>query len=260
MGFPGIIWGSLAKFCSTWHNGSSQACFCEGMTFYKAWFWWFQNFIFLNPFRFEVTGRHREFKLRKSLGLLLAEYIDVDFNWRKNRHEWPESSHFPFSMIQSDEQRGHNSQLVAGGSAPTLSYPKLKQVDVIHRGNPQLTWIHRNGQIGVAKSTLLLMEMSVTSKRRRRSKITISKRFGKVWRKYPKDVWDFPHGLKETVFFGGWWCFWGVDGAFRTDPVNQTPPSWRPKITQGWVKYRKLAQMPWEKHPKPGWFAVFFQG
>lgn len=31
-------------------------------------------------------------------------------------------------------------------------------------GNPQLTWIHRNGQIGVAKSTLLLMEMSVALK------------------------------------------------------------------------------------------------
>ena len=34
-------------------------------------------------------------------------------------------------MIQSAEQKGHNSQLVAGGSAPTLS-PKLKHTGGRH--------------------------------------------------------------------------------------------------------------------------------
>ena len=70
-------------------------------------------------------------------------------------------------------------------------------------------WIHRNGQIGVAKSTLLLMEMSVTSKRRRRLWRTFSKRFGQVWRSIPKML-GFPHGLKNRFFWGGgvFGCGW----------------------------------------------------
>ena len=116
-----------------------------------------------------------------------------------------------YAAIVHTKWETKSSQLVGGGSIRTIfSWHKLV-------GTPPATWIHRNGQIGVAKSTLLLMEMPVASD----CKTTWSQTWEQSLKEYPSSR---NHGSVRNG------CISPIVLTFQIQPFSTEPWLWRKSI------------------------------